>query len=65
VVGSRKYDFNTDGMAHFGLLADFLADLRVIGLSDSQLAPLYGSAEAYTQMWETCRTISGIKEEDP
>jgi len=64
-AGGRTYDFNTDGMAHYGLLADYLADLRVIGLSDAQLAPLYASAESYTQMWETCRQIMNINPGDP
>jgi microsomal dipeptidase-like Zn-dependent dipeptidase len=63
--GVREFDFNTDGMAHFGLLADFLLDVRRIGLSEEQLKPLYGSAESYVQMWEQCRATMNIRPEDP
>jgi len=51
-TGNRFWDFNTDGMAHYGLIPDFLQDLRNIGLTPAQLAPLYNSAEAYIKMWE-------------
>jgi len=50
--GKRRFNFNTDGYAHAGLLPDFVKDLQNIGLSDSQLQPLYRSANAYVRMWE-------------
>jgi hypothetical protein len=52
-TGERTYDFNTDGLAHIGLLPDFIADLRNIGLTDEDLTPLFRSAETYILMWET------------
>jgi microsomal dipeptidase-like Zn-dependent dipeptidase len=52
-TGSRTFDFNTDGLAHIGLLPDMIQDLRNNGLSDDQLAPLFKSAEGYIRMWET------------
>ena len=45
------YDYNYEGLAHVGLLPDFLADLRSF-LPPGSLAPLLRSAEAYLQMWE-------------
>ncbi|MEQ1586037.1 MAG: hypothetical protein ABL895_09180 [Cyclobacteriaceae bacterium] len=51
-TGNRDWDFNTDGMAHYGMMPDFLQDLRNIGLQPMQLTYLFRSAEDYIQMWE-------------
>jgi microsomal dipeptidase-like Zn-dependent dipeptidase len=51
-TGNRDWDFNTDGMAHYGLMPDFLQDLRNIGISPGHLTPLFRSAEDYIKMWE-------------
>ncbi len=56
-TGNRDWDFNTDGMAHYGMMPDFLQDLRNIGLSAGNLAPLLRSAEDYIRMWE--KTVKG------
>ena len=50
--GSRTWDFNVHGFAHVGMYPDLLADLKVIGLSDDELAPLFGGVEGYVRMWE-------------
>ena len=52
VAGRRDFDFNLDGFAHYGLLPDFIADLQNVGLSRSDLSPLFQSAEAYIRAWE-------------
>ena len=52
ITGNRYWDFNTDGLAHFGLLPDLLQDLKNIGFSPLQLNPLFSSAEDYIRMWE-------------
>ena len=51
VSGQKTYDFNVDGLAHIGLLPDMVADLKNVGLTDQQLQPLFGSAQAYINMW--------------
>ncbi len=51
-TGARQFDFNMDGLAHVGLVPDFLADLRNVGLTDDDLEPMMYSAEAYIRMWE-------------
>lgn len=56
-VGGREYDLNTDGMAHYGLLPDLLADVARRPGGQDAMALLFRSAEAYTQTWaraETC-----------
>jgi microsomal dipeptidase-like Zn-dependent dipeptidase len=50
----RDFDINLDGMAHYGMLPDFLQDLRNIGLAPDDLAPLFRSANDYVEMWEAC-----------
>ena len=51
VSGQKIYDFNVDGLAHIGLFPDMVADLKNIGVTDDQLKPLFGSAQAYLNMW--------------
>ena len=50
----RDYDINLDGMAHYGMLPDFLQDIRNSGLTSDDLVPLFRSAYDYIQMWDTC-----------
>jgi microsomal dipeptidase-like Zn-dependent dipeptidase len=52
------WDYNTDGVAHVGLLPDFIQDLRSVGVSDAQLQPLFRSAEAYVHMWELAEQVN-------
>jgi microsomal dipeptidase-like Zn-dependent dipeptidase len=51
-VGNRVVDFNTEGLAHIGLVAELIEDVRRDGVSDAELEPLFKSAEAYIRMWE-------------
>jgi hypothetical protein len=52
VLGQRSWNFNVDGLAHVGLLPDFVHDLKTVGVTNEQLDPLFRSAEAYIAMWE-------------
>ncbi len=52
VVGNRTIDFNTEGMAHLGLVAELIEDVRRDGVTDEELEPLFKSAEGYLRMWE-------------
>jgi hypothetical protein len=57
VFGSRTFDLNTDGVAQYGLYADWTADLiRQAGADGAALKrDLLNGAEAYTRMWERSR----------
>ncbi|WP_328464566.1 membrane dipeptidase [Actinoplanes sp. NBC_00393] len=57
VYGSRTFDLNTDGVAQYGLYADWIVDLLNQSGSDAaQLRKhLLNGAEAYTVMWERAR----------
>ncbi|MDQ3282543.1 MAG: membrane dipeptidase, partial [Acidobacteriota bacterium] len=52
IFGNRDFDVNIDGVAHYGMLPDLLQDLRNVGLTANELAPLFRSAEDYIRMWE-------------
>ena len=50
-TGTRTFDLNTDGVAHYGLFADLVADMQQNG-GRRALAPLFRSAEAYLRTWQ-------------
>lgn len=56
LAGRRDFDVNIDGVAHYGMLPDFVQDLRNVGLSEDDLAPLFRSAEDYIELWQRCRS---------
>ncbi len=47
----RQFDINSEGQSHYGLVADFVEQVRVTGGNEA-LKALYNSAETYLQMWE-------------
>ncbi|KAA0920016.1 hypothetical protein FQ137_08110 [Dietzia sp. ANT_WB102] len=55
--GERTYDLNTDGVAQYGLYADWAADLlHRAGADRAELErQLMGGAEAWTANWEQAR----------
>lgn len=56
--GGRVFNYNNAGLAHVGLLPDFIQELKVQGMTDAQLVPLFSSAEKYLQMWEKAELVS-------
>ena len=50
-TGGRTFDLNTDGVAHYGLIADLLADMQQHG-GRGAVRTLFRSAEAYLRTWE-------------
>ena len=50
-TGSRTWDINSDGVAHYGLYPDWVEDLRKIA-GDEIIEDMARGAEAYLQMWE-------------
>jgi hypothetical protein len=50
-TGDRTFDYRSEGVAHYGLYADWFADLRRLG--GARMADdMSEGAEAYLQMWE-------------
>ena len=50
-TGQRTFDVNADGVAHYGLLPDLLADVQRQKDGRRALGVLFHSAEAYLRMW--------------
>jgi hypothetical protein len=49
--GQRTFDLNTDGLANYGMYADWLRDVQVVG-GPSVMADMFQGAEGYLEMWE-------------
>lgn len=52
--GDRTWDYNVDGVAHYGMLADFLRDINGLPGGASVINALDCSAKDFAQMWERC-----------
>jgi microsomal dipeptidase-like Zn-dependent dipeptidase len=49
---TRTFDINYDGLAHYGMIPDFLQELSVIGTPAEDMGVLFRSAEGTISMWE-------------
>ena len=49
-TGERTWDFNTDGAAHYGLVPDWIEDIRVLG-GQGVVDDLFRGAESYLSTW--------------
>lgn len=60
-TGTRVFDINTDGNAHYGLIPDWIESLRVEAGPDGNalIGDMYRAAEAYAQTWERTERYGG------
>jgi hypothetical protein len=56
-TGTRTWDYTKEGVAHYGLMADFMRDVRKRDLSVQQ--KLMDSAEYFALMWEKAEAQKG------
>ncbi len=49
--GQRTFNLNTDGLANYGLYADWLRDVQLTG-GPQVMSDMFQGAEAYLEMWE-------------
>ena len=54
----REFDYNIDGLSHYGMLPDMLQDLKNVGLPPAILDLLFRSAERYIQVWEQSAAVA-------
>jgi hypothetical protein len=54
----REFDYNLDGLAHYGMLPDMLQDLKNVMLPQGVLDNVFLSAEEYLQVWERSRAAA-------
>lgn len=55
--GGRDFDFNIDGLAHYGMLPDLIQDMKNLGLNAFQLQPIFMAAEEYIKIWEKADAV--------
>ncbi|HEX8075492.1 MAG TPA: hypothetical protein VF545_10975 [Thermoleophilaceae bacterium] len=55
-TGERTFDYTKEGVAHYGLYADWFEDLRKLG-GPGLARDMNDAAEAYLQMWERAEGI--------
>ncbi|MDF1629306.1 MAG: membrane dipeptidase [Alcanivoracaceae bacterium] len=62
--GNRTFDLNNEGMAHYGLLADLIEDIRQ--RTDRRIYEgIMNSAEGYLQMWERAESNNTTQHVNP
>ncbi|MFF1901906.1 discoidin domain-containing protein [Kitasatospora sp. NPDC058218] len=49
-TGERTWDYNTDGAAHYGLVPDWLEEIRLVG-GQGVVDDLFRGAESYLSTW--------------
>lgn len=57
VTGQRTWDYNVDGVANYGLVPDWVEDMRLIA-GDGIVQDMAAGAEAYLQTWEATTSSS-------
>jgi microsomal dipeptidase-like Zn-dependent dipeptidase len=58
-TGSRTWDINIDGVAHYGLMPDYIRSWTQAGMTAQEMQAFMSSAEHFTQMWEKCEHRKG------
>jgi hypothetical protein len=53
-MGNKTYDFQKDGLAHYGLIPDFFQALSQQPDSNEALAALFSTADDVVEMWKDC-----------
>ncbi|MGZ4429411.1 MAG: hypothetical protein ACXVXH_15475 [Nocardioidaceae bacterium] len=64
VSGTRVYDINKDGVAHYGLYPDWIEDLRHLA-GPTIVADMARGPEAYLETWERADGVSNDGCRDP
>jgi microsomal dipeptidase-like Zn-dependent dipeptidase len=58
-TGNKEWDYNIDGVAHYGMLWDFLKAVKACPNSKGETVydAIHRSANVFVQMWEKCDKI--------
>jgi microsomal dipeptidase-like Zn-dependent dipeptidase len=58
-TGTRTWDVNIDGVAHYGLMPDYIHSWTQAGMTAQEMKTFMSSAEYFTEMWEKCEQQKG------
>ncbi|MFZ1699290.1 MAG: hypothetical protein WBO10_17010 [Pyrinomonadaceae bacterium] len=59
-TGNRTWDYRKDGVAHYGMLADYREDIRTIPNYGEQVySSMLKNAEIFARMWEKADKVKG------
>ena len=53
-TGTKPWDYDKMGMAHYGLFPEFIQSLTNAGMTANEKRIFFSSAEYFAQMWEKC-----------
>jgi microsomal dipeptidase-like Zn-dependent dipeptidase len=56
-TGERVFDHNIDGVPHYGLYPDYIADMQAAEGGEKALEYVFRSAEAYLRIWEASNVV--------
>jgi microsomal dipeptidase-like Zn-dependent dipeptidase len=51
-TGDKTWDYRKDGVAHYGMMADYLADIKTLPDGEMVYSNLMKNAEVFAKMWE-------------
>lgn len=59
-TGSKEWDYNVDGVAHYGLLSDYIRDMRSAPGGNTLVDGTFmNAAEVFAEMWERAEAQKG------
>lgn len=53
-MGTKTWDYNTEGVAHYGLMPDYFESCKKVGMSAGEWNAFNSAAERFALMWEKC-----------
>jgi microsomal dipeptidase-like Zn-dependent dipeptidase len=56
-TGNRTWDFNVDGVAHYGMWPDYMRAWDAVGMTADEKNVFMHSAEDFVVMWEKCARV--------
>lgn len=58
-MGTKTWDFNAEGVAHYGLMPDYLESCKK-KMSAAEQTSFHSAAERFAQMWEKCTDAAAV-----
>ncbi|NOT62591.1 MAG: hypothetical protein HOP19_20490, partial [Acidobacteria bacterium] len=56
--GGKTWDYTKEGVAHYGLMNEFMRDVKARNKDQNVYKRVWDSAEYFARMWEKCESLS-------